>query len=235
VLTEDVLVDDCEAVRAALGIPQWTVLGHSFGGRVALRYARRHPNRVAAVIFENPCWDFDETESLRLPAAAAIYDELGDPARATRCRALAARPERFTGWRETVELIGRLQLHDRYDDLYFASPLARERWHEIEAAPFPDAQRTRARAHVEQALDGGLEPLLDLLSGLTVPADLIVGRHDLVCGPRQIDAFRSGVLDGRVHEFLQAAHFVVLEEPERFADLVTGATDGGRERFTSIM
>lgn len=235
VLTEDVLVDDCEAVRAELGIPQWTVLGHSFGGRVALRYARRHPDRVAAVIFENPCWDFDETERLRLPAAAAIFDELGDAEAAARCRELAARPERLTDWRETVELVGRLQLHDRYDDLYFAQPHARNRWHEIEAAPFPDAQRSRARAHAEQALDGGLEPLLALLSGLAVPADLIVGRHDLVCGPRQIEAFRAGVLDGRVHEFLQAGHFVVMEEPGRFADLVISATDGGRERFNPTM
>ena len=235
VLTEDLLVDDLEAVRAELGIARWTVLAHSFGGRVALRYARVHPDRVSAVIFENPCWDFDETERLRLPAAAQIYDELGDVEAAARCRALAARPERLTDWRETVALVGRLQLHDRYDDLYYVDRRARARWQEIEAAPFPEELLTRSRAHAEQALDGCLESLLPLLSGLAVPADLIVGRHDRVCGPRQIDAFRAGVLDGRVHEFLQAGHFVVAEEPERFADLVIGATDGGRSRFTSSL
>ena len=235
VLTEDVLVADCEAVRAELGIARWTVLGHSFGGRVALRYAVRHPDRVAAVIFENPCWDFDETERLRLPAAAAIYDELGDPGAAAHCRGLAARPDRFTDWRETVELVGGLQRHDRYDDLYFVSPAARGRWNDIEATPFPDAQRSRARAHAEQALDGCFEPLQALLPDIAVPADLIIGRHDLVCGPRQIEAFRNGVPRGRVHEFLQAGHFVVLEEPERFADLVISATDCGHERFTSLL
>ncbi|HEV7649900.1 MAG TPA: alpha/beta hydrolase [Actinophytocola sp.] len=235
VLTEDLLVDDCEAVRAELGISRWTVLGHSFGGRVALRYALRHPDRVAAVFFENPLWDFDETERLRLPAAAAIFDELGDPAAAARCRELAARPERISGWRETTALIGRLQEHDRYDDLYFAGPVARARWGEIESAPFPEELLARSRAHGEQALDGCLESLLPKLAGLAVPADLIVGGRDLVCGPQQTDAFRTGVRNGRVHEFPQAGHFVVAEEPERYADLVISATDGGRRRFTKSL
>lgn len=235
VLTEDLLVDDCEAVRTELGIPRWAVLGHSFGGRVALRYALRHPVRVSGVLFENPCWDFDETERRRLPAAAAIFDEVGDAASAARCRELAARPRRFTGWRETVTLIGGLQEHDRYEDLYFARPQARARWQEIDATPFPDELLSRARAHSEQALDGCLESLVPLLPGLAVPAELIIGGHDLVCGPRQVAAFRAGVADSRVHEFPQAGHFVVLEEPGSYADLVISATDGGRPRFNETL
>src|ERR1700753_1273881 len=77
-VTEQDLVDDCELVRQALGIRRWAVLGHSFGGRLALRYAVSHPDQVAAVIFENPAWDVQETERMRLPAAAEIFAELGD-------------------------------------------------------------------------------------------------------------------------------------------------------------
>lgn len=43
------LVDDCEALRLLLGIPRWTVVGYSFGGLVALEYARRRPASVVAV------------------------------------------------------------------------------------------------------------------------------------------------------------------------------------------
>jgi proline iminopeptidase len=200
VLTEDLLVDDCEAVRAGLGIPQWTVLGHSYGARIALRYACRHPDRVATVVFENPCWDLDETERRRLPAAAAIFDELGDAASARTCRELAARPGRLTGWRESVELVGRLAEHDRYDDLYFHRPDERERWLEIENE-VPDELRARTVPHAEQAMDGCLESSVPMLAGLTVPAVLITGGHDLVCGPRQVAAFRERVRGGRVHTF----------------------------------
>jgi pimeloyl-ACP methyl ester carboxylesterase len=42
------LVDDAEALRALLAIPAWTVVGYSFGGIVALEYARRKPDSVVA-------------------------------------------------------------------------------------------------------------------------------------------------------------------------------------------
>lgn len=42
-LTEDDLVDDIEALRRVLGIERWAVLGHSFGARLALRYAAGTP------------------------------------------------------------------------------------------------------------------------------------------------------------------------------------------------
>jgi proline iminopeptidase len=235
VLTEQVLVEDCEALRVELGVERWTVLGQSFGGRIALRYACQHPDRVAAVIFENPCWDLDDTERQRLPAAAAVFDDLGDADSARRCRELAGRSERLTGWRETLELIGRLVEHDRYDDLYVHQPDARARYQETEAAPFPDELRARTQTHAEQALDGCLESLLPMLSGLTVPATLVTGAYDLVTGPAQVEAFRERVAGGRFREYAQSGHFVQLEEPESYADLVISATDGGAGRFTSVL
>jgi proline iminopeptidase len=68
------------------------VLGHSFGGRLALRYAERHPDRVTAVVFENPGWDVESTERYRLPALAEMYDRLGEAALARECRELAVAP-----------------------------------------------------------------------------------------------------------------------------------------------
>lgn len=45
----DVLIADCETLRTLLGIERWTVVGYSFGGLLALEYARSHPERVVAV------------------------------------------------------------------------------------------------------------------------------------------------------------------------------------------
>ena len=221
-LTDEALVADCEAVRAALGIERWTVLGHSFGGRVALQYAARHPDRVAAAVFENPCWDFAETERLRLTAAAPVFAELGDHASAERCTRLAADPDARTGWRETIELVGRLQEHGRYDDLYFHPPAARDAFQAIDmAAEFDEETRSKARRHFEEGLGLMATSVVDLLPGLTMPAALLVGRHDLVTGPEQIAAFRAAVPHGEVHEFAGSAHFVQLEQAEEYADLVS--------------
>lgn len=45
--------DDVEAVRAELGVPQLNILGHSFGGIVAMAYAQAYGDHVKSIIFAN--------------------------------------------------------------------------------------------------------------------------------------------------------------------------------------
>ena len=47
----DAIVDDCEAMREALGVERWSVLGQSFGGFCALRYLSAAPESLAEVFF----------------------------------------------------------------------------------------------------------------------------------------------------------------------------------------
>jgi proline iminopeptidase len=44
-----VAVADLEALRRAIGVEQWIVLGHSWGSDLAVRYALDHPDRVCGV------------------------------------------------------------------------------------------------------------------------------------------------------------------------------------------
>lgn len=43
-------IDDLEAIRNAIGVGQWLVLGHSWGSDLAVRYALDHPDRVRGVV-----------------------------------------------------------------------------------------------------------------------------------------------------------------------------------------
>ena len=49
-MTWENLTADPEALREYLGVDRWAVLGHSFGGHVALEYALRHPDRVSHLV-----------------------------------------------------------------------------------------------------------------------------------------------------------------------------------------
>jgi proline iminopeptidase len=49
-MTWDNLTADADALRERLGFERWAVLGHSFGGTVALEYALRYPDRVSQLI-----------------------------------------------------------------------------------------------------------------------------------------------------------------------------------------
>lgn len=47
------IVKDFEEVRQALGIKQWIVMPHSFGGILATEYAFQHPSSIKAMVYLN--------------------------------------------------------------------------------------------------------------------------------------------------------------------------------------
>jgi proline iminopeptidase len=49
-MTWENLTSDAEALRQELGFEQWAVLGHSFGGMVALEYALRYPASLSHLV-----------------------------------------------------------------------------------------------------------------------------------------------------------------------------------------
>lgn len=52
-MTFENLTADADALRQALGFEQWAVLGHSFGGNVALEYALRYPQNLSHLVLMN--------------------------------------------------------------------------------------------------------------------------------------------------------------------------------------
>jgi proline iminopeptidase len=49
-LTMKNLTADADALRQALGFEKWAVLGHSFGGYVAMEYALRYPQNLSHLL-----------------------------------------------------------------------------------------------------------------------------------------------------------------------------------------
>ena len=49
-MTWDNLTADADALRQRLGFDKWAVLGHSFGGKVALEYALRYPDNLSRLV-----------------------------------------------------------------------------------------------------------------------------------------------------------------------------------------
>jgi proline iminopeptidase/L-proline amide hydrolase len=46
--------DEVDAVRRALGVPRWHVLGQSWGGTIALEYGARRPAELAGLVLASP-------------------------------------------------------------------------------------------------------------------------------------------------------------------------------------
>lgn len=56
-MTWDNLTADAEALRQRLGLAKWAVLGHSFGGHVALEYALRYPDSLSHLVLLDTAGD----------------------------------------------------------------------------------------------------------------------------------------------------------------------------------
>jgi proline iminopeptidase len=228
-LTEDDLVGDAEALREALGIERWAVLGHSFGARLALRYAAGHPDSVTAVIFDCPPWDHAYGMPYLLGLALPMLDELGETEAVHGARAIIADPPPldYATWLRRRTILD--ALGDRRNEFY----LERTDLVVQPGGPFPSGAvdekfHERGSAHADAVTKSASfsESLLPLLSHVDQPAILIKGRSDPVTSPTEIQRFRTDVPHGRVHVFEKSGHFAQLEEPDRYTATVRGFVAG---------
>jgi proline iminopeptidase len=212
-LTVDDLVADFDELRQQLGVERWTVLGHSIGGRYALRYALRHPDAVEAAIFENPEWDFANSTRAQLTRALPLLDDR--PADAARVRELLTGelPRTAAMWQEKRRLLAGLPaiyLHDTSRDLMDLLP------------PLDPEARARGERHSRLLAEDPMlyRSFLPDLEQLTQPALLLVGEHDPIANEPVLDAFRRAPR-GHLEVFERSGHFVHVEEPKRYAEAVT--------------
>jgi proline iminopeptidase len=56
-MTWENLTADADALRQSLGFERWAVLGHSFGGMVALEFALRYPQSLSHLVLLDTCGD----------------------------------------------------------------------------------------------------------------------------------------------------------------------------------
>lgn len=168
------LIDDCENLRRQLGIKQWSVIGHSFGGYLALIYAADHPDSVANVIFECPTFDFKWTALSLLTKAASIFKTLGDAERSEQCLRLTASNlsarELFDRYIQFGEELGEKKelIYSPYETLTDDSLYTEEEWDEF---------GERTDIHLSRLREEGkiFESAVPLLSRLSVPSLLILG------------------------------------------------------------
>jgi pimeloyl-ACP methyl ester carboxylesterase len=106
----DRLARDLEAVLDVLGLERAVLAGASMGGHTALRFALRHPERVAALGLITPSFDPDLPLGAR---ALAGWDALADGLREGGVEGFVAAYD-FSGlpdeWRDTVERVVRQRL-----------------------------------------------------------------------------------------------------------------------------
>lgn len=211
----DATVDDLEALRDALGIRRWAVLGHSFGGLVAQVYAARHPAAVSGVLLAESTHDLPD--ALRHQVATAIE------------RA----PER---WPEQVEALANLpdaSPVERLLQTYAAvgqPALQRElHWHDGQAQARADALDERSgllrctapAVFSTYRAEGWFDTRR--LPKMARPAVVLGGRSSAVIGAANLEA-TAQALEAPLVWIDHSGHFPFVEAPEAFSAWVVAWT-----------
>ncbi|WP_455660921.1 alpha/beta fold hydrolase [Pradoshia sp.] len=223
----DDLIEDCEGFRQYLGIDKWSVIGHSFGGYLALLYATRYPKSVEAIIFEGPTFDFRLTAKALLKKTADLCAEYELFEVQKRCLSLlqdysCQTRELVENYMEEREHLGedrmRIYTHN-FDHLPDTSIYSDEEW---------DLFYTRSETHYERLSEEGqiFVSLLPLLKELDMPCLLMMGEHDAVTCPIQLKAYEKDVRLGKTYMVPACGHTPHYEAADVFSQMVTDFLKG---------
>lgn len=193
------LTADADALRQALGFNQWAVLGHSFGGSVALEYALRYPQSLSHLILVNSggdyCWPSQKGPELL--AQRGFSPEIVELAR-----------RHLNGQFKPDEMFSNLmklsKAYDPYMGLIQALPML--------ISGLQSKLRPEACIFAETTFLQGWT-VMDRLGEIKVPTLVMAGRQDFVYPAESQEELAAGIPNARLVLIDRAGHNPHDEQP----------------------
>lgn len=205
-MTWENLTADADALRRTLGFEQWAVLGHSFGGMVALEYALRYPQSVSHLLLMDTCGD---TYWVQYHAPALLEERGYSPA------AVQAARRFFNGELEPDQVMPAML---RFGRAYYHQPkllwMVRELASDMRVKMRPEA----LIYGFGQLLKGW--SVMDRLGEIHVPTLVLAGRHDFQFPPEHQIILAAGIPHAQLEIIELAGHNAPMERPAEVMDLV---------------
>lgn len=191
-MTWENLTADADALRARLGFEKWAVLGHSFGGKVALEYALRYPDRLSHLILLDAGGDswWDQENAPRMLAKRGFSD-----------RTVRLAQRWFHGQIAPREFLPILMRLGKAYDPYTSWPKAvRTFIAERHSKPRPEAE-IFGFGHLMKGWT-----VMDRLGEVSVPTLVMAGRDDFVFPPEHQGQLAAGIPGARLEIIERAGH-----------------------------
>jgi proline iminopeptidase len=213
-MTWENLTADADALRQRLGFDKWAVLGHSFGGHVALEYALRYPDGLSHLVLLDTGGD---SRWSRQHAADLLAERGYSPEKVELVRRWFNGELTPKEWWPIFLRIGGAYSYD--PSLW---PVLRELFRGAwRFKPRPEALIFAGR----HLLKGWT--VMDRLGGITVPTLVMAGRQDFLFPPECQRELAAGIPDARLRIVEQAGHNPHLEQPAEVMQAVSGFLPAG--------
>jgi len=202
-LTFDSAVADLDALREELKVKKLTIVGHSWGGMLAMLYAQAHPDRVERIVLIDsggPSIEFMESFSKNL-AARATAEDLDTAAYWRDPERRKANPHHAAV--EALKARTPAYFYDRRKGLEFAKQL------------HDDGYDPRVFSALGRSFDK--YDVRDGMKKLDVPVLIIHGRNDpLIAG----EELHAGIPGSKLVWIEKSGHFPWLEQPVAFRNAI---------------
>jgi proline iminopeptidase len=196
-MTWENLTADAEALRQTLDFDKWAVLGHSFGGMVALEYALRYPQSLSHLLLIDTCGDIRWAQE-NAPEILAQRGYSLDTVKTAR--------RFFNGEIAPNEMVPAMK---KFGRAYYHHPspllLAREVVLGLRMKLRPEA----LIFGFSQLLKGWT--VMDRLSEIKMPTLVMAGRDDFQFPPEHQAALAAGIANARLEIIERAGHNAPME------------------------
>ena len=198
-MTWENLTADADALRAALGFERWAVLGHSFGGHVALEYVLRYPKRVSRLVLLDTAGDARWSQEHAAEVLAGRGYSPATVAVARRFYRGAIEPKDFV--RASLRLV------PAYDSRFSLVRTGRE----LLEGGWRMRTRPEALAFGGQMMQGW--SVMDRLGEIQVPTLVLAGHDDFLFPPESQALLAAGIPNARLRIIERAGHNPQSERP----------------------
>jgi proline iminopeptidase len=198
-MTMENLCADADALREELGFEKWAVLGHSFGGNVALEYALRYPQSLSHLLLMNTGADQWWVQH----NAPDLLAKRGYSASAVQAA------HRFYNGQVTAEEYFPTVLKFFKAYYYRFSPLGLV--HDILFGPRAKFRPEATIFGYSQLLDGWT--VMDRLNEIEVPTLVLAGRHDFLFPPEHQAILADHLPNAHLRLIERAGHNPQMEQP----------------------
>lgn len=210
--TMENLTADAEALRLALGFEKWAVLGHSFGGYVAMEYALCYPQNLTHLVLMNTGAEnsWAQEKASKLLAQRGFSPEIVE---------LSHRY--FNGQIEPSEMYPSLmKLGNAYNPDFHVSQIPRFLIEGLQTKLRPETF-IYAESHFLKGYT-----IKDRLGGIRVPTLIIAGREDFIYPPEAQQELVAGIPDARLVQIEHSGHNPHEDQPAEVQRLIRDFLEG---------
>lgn len=205
-MTMENLTADADALRQALGFEKWAVLGHSFGGNVALEYALRYPQSLSHLLLINTGGDYRwaRENAPEVLAKRGFSPDIVELAR-----------RHLNGQIEPNEMFSTLMKLGKAYNPYTG----------LRQLPHMIIMGLLTKLRPEALIFGETQVLknwtvMDRLGEIKVPTLVMAGREDFIYPPKHQEELAAGIPNARLAFIDRAGHNPHDEQPTEVQRLI---------------